>query len=242
MTEGAPALTVVIPAYQEAARIGPSLVEVERFLAARAETWEVIVVDDGSVDATASLVEEFVRSRPRFTLVRLPENRGKGAAVREGMSRSRGARVLFSDADLSTPLEELDVLDRELERGADLVLASRAVRGARLEVRQPWYRERMGKLFNVCVRLVTGIPFQDTQCGFKLLRGEVARPLAADMREDGFSFDVELVLLARGRGLDVREVPVRWHDERGSRVSPIRDAAAMLASLPRILRRTGRWR
>jgi dolichyl-phosphate beta-glucosyltransferase len=187
------------------------------------------------------LVEEFARVHAGFALVRLVKNRGKGAAVREGMSRSRGARVLFCDADLSTPLEELDALERELRDGADVVIASRGLHGSRLEIRQPWLRERMGKIFNGFVRLLTGIPFRDTQCGFKLLRGDHARALAKEMRENGFSFDVELLLLARRRGLTVRELPVRWRNDFGSRVNPLRDSAEMLGSLVRILGRTGRW-
>jgi dolichyl-phosphate beta-glucosyltransferase len=240
--EGAPGLTVIVPAYNEERRIGPTLVALEAFLRARGETWEVLVVDDGSRDATASLVTEFASAHPGFALVRLPVNRGKGAAVREGLARSRARRVLFTDADLSTPLEELDAMDRALADGADVVIASRALRESRLEIRQAWYREQMGKAFNRFVRLLTGIPFRDTQCGFKLLRGEEARALAAEMREDGFSFDVELILLARRRGLAVHELPVRWRNDAGSRVSAVRDSWAMLISLGRILRRTGRYR
>jgi dolichyl-phosphate beta-glucosyltransferase len=240
--EGAPSLTVIVPAYNEERRIGPTLVALESFLHARGETYEVLVVDDGSRDATASLVTEFAGAHPAFALVQLPANRGKGAAVREGFARSRGRRLLFTDADLSTPLEELEAMDRVLADGADVVIASRALRESRLEIRQAWYREQMGKAFNRFVRLLTGIPFRDTQCGFKLLRGEAARALAAQMREDGFSFDVELILLARRRGLTVRELPVRWRNDPGSRVSALRDSSAMLVSLARILRRTGRYR
>ena len=242
MTDRGPALTIVIPAYQEEARIGRSLVAIEAFLRARGESFEVLVVDDGSRDGTPALAEEFARDHAGFVLVRLPENRGKGAAVRAGMARSRGGRVLFSDADLSTPLEELDGMERVLTDGTDLVLASRGMPDSRLEIRQPWYRERMGKMFNGFVRLLTGIPFHDTQCGFKLLRGDAARALATEMREDGFSFDVEMILLARKRGLSLREVPVTWRNDAGSRVNPLRDSAAMLIALARILARTGRYR
>ena len=241
MTDRGPALTIVIPAYQEEARIGRSLVAVEAFLRARGETYEVLVVDDGSRDRTAALAEEFARAHPGFGLVRLPANRGKGAAVREGLARSRGGRVVFSDADLSTPLSELEAMERALEDGADVVLASRGLRESRLEVRQPWYREHMGKMFNGFVRLLTGIPFHDTQCGFKLLRGDAARRLAAEMREDGFAFDVEMILLARKHGLRLREIPVTWRNDAGSRVNPLRDSAGMFVALARILSRTGRY-
>jgi dolichyl-phosphate beta-glucosyltransferase len=241
-TDRGPSLSIIVPAYQEESRIRRSLGTLAGFLRARGETFEVLVVDDGSRDATAALVEEFARAHDGFSLVRLPANRGKGAAVREGMARSRGERVVFSDADLSTPLEELDALDRALADGADFALASRGLRESRLEVHQPWYREHMGKLFNGFVRLLTGIPFRDTQCGFKLLRGDAARALAARMREDRFAFDVELILLARRRGLALREIPVTWRNDAGSRVNPVRDSAQMLLALARIVARTGRYR
>jgi dolichyl-phosphate beta-glucosyltransferase len=242
MNGRAPTITVVVPAYREERRIGRSLVTLARFLRQRGGTFEVLVVDDGSEDRTADVVAEFARANPGFSLLRLPENRGKGAAVREGLARSRGERVLFSDADLSTPLEELGAMEQALMDGADFVVASRALRESRLEIRQPWYREHMGKMFNAFVRLVTGIPFRDTQCGFKLLRGTHARSLAAEMRENGFSFDVELILLARRRGLQLLELPVRWRNDTGSRVNPVRDSAAMLVALARIVARTGRYR
>jgi dolichyl-phosphate beta-glucosyltransferase len=242
MTGSGPAITVVIPAYEEERRIGPSLAAVEAFLRARPDPFEVIVVDDGSRDRTGAIVQEFARAHPGFRLVRLDANRGKGAAVRRGLAESRGERVLFSDADLSTPLGELLPMEQSLADGADVVIASRGLRESRLEIRQPWYRERMGKLFNGVVRLLTGIPFRDTQCGFKLLRGEDARALAGEMREDGFSFDVEMILLARRRGLAVRELPVTWRNDTGSRVDPVRDSLRMLTSVLRIVARTGRYR
>jgi dolichyl-phosphate beta-glucosyltransferase len=145
------------------------------------------------------------------------------------------------DADLSTPIEELDPMRAELEKGVGLVIASRGLRQSRLAVRQAWYREGMGKLFNRIVRLLSGIPFRDTQCGFKLLRGDDARALAAKMRENGFAFDVELILLARRRGLAVAEFPVTWRHVDESRVSPVADALRMLAAIPRIVARTGRY-
>ena len=237
-----PSLTVVVPAYQEERRIGRSLAELDAFLRARGELFEVLVVDDGSTDRTAEIVERFAAEHPGFTLVRLARNLGKGAAIREGFARARGERILFTDADLSTPLAELDALDEALARGADLVLASRGLRESVLEIRQPWYREHMGKAFNGVMRMLSGVPFRDTQCGFKLLRGKDARAIALEMRENGFSFDVELILLARRRGLFVREIPVHWRNDAGSRVNPLRDSAAMLFALARIVARLGRYR
>ncbi len=237
-----PALTIVIPAYNEELRLLPTLELVEEWLRGRSRSWEMIVVDDGSSDRTASLAREWAASRSGVDVVVLPENRGKGAAVRAGLARSRGELVLFSDADLSTPIGEFDGLERAIEGGCDVAIGSRGLRDSRIEVRQVWYRERMGKTFNLVVRFVTGIPFLDTQCGFKLFRGGCARDLAADLVEDGFTFDVELLLLANRRGLVVRELPVTWRNDDRSRVDPVTDSWRMLCSLPRILARTGRYR
>jgi dolichyl-phosphate beta-glucosyltransferase len=238
----APELSVIVPAFDEEMRLLPTLRRLEEWLAVWGRSWEVIVVDDGSRDRTAEVAEDFAVDRPAFRVLRLGRNRGKGAAVRAGFRESRGDLVLFTDADLSTPIEELDRMVGELDRGQDFVLASRALPDSNVEIHQAWYRERMGKTFNGFVRLATGIPIRDTQCGFKLLRGEDARALAKEMREDGFAFDVELVLLARRRGMRLREFPVTWRNDAGSRVSPVRDSVRMLASLGRIVGRTGRYR
>jgi dolichyl-phosphate beta-glucosyltransferase len=239
---GAPGISVIVPAFDEETRLLPTLERLESWLGARGRSWEVIVVDDGSRDRTAAIAQGFAEDHSGFRLLRLGRNRGKGAAVREGFRRSRGELVVFSDADLSTPIEELERMLPELDADADFVLASRALPGSNVEIHQAWYRERMGKTFNAFVRLATGIPIRDTQCGFKLLRGVDARALAEEMREEGFAFDVELVLLARRRGLRLREFPVTWRNDAGSRVNPIRDSIRMLASLYRIVRRTGRYR
>lgn len=242
MGDTAPELTIVIPAYNEEHRLRPTLEVVAVWLRERETTGEILVVDDGSRDATVRVAEDFAREHACVRVLRLPENRGKGAAVRAGFAESRGECVLLSDADLSTPIEEFVPLARALADGADLVIASRGLTGSNLVVRQAWYREFMGKTFNLVVRLVTGIPHRDTQCGFKLLHGSLARALAREMRENGFAFDVELILLTRARGLTVREVPVTWINKLNSRVSPVTDSLRMLLALPRILRRTGRYR
>ncbi|NNE43060.1 MAG: glycosyltransferase family 2 protein [Gemmatimonadetes bacterium] len=242
MTDPAPVLTVVIPAFNEENRLGTTLERIHSWLSGRAETFEILVVDDGSRDRTVALVREFAGGHPGVRLHEAGRNRGKGAAVRTGFAESRGERVLFSDADLSTPIEELVPMQEALNQGAGLVIASRDLPESNLAERQAWYREGMGKLFNRIVRMATGIPFRDTQCGFKLLGGGDARALATEMREDGFAFDVELILLARRSGLAIRELPVTWRHVDESRVSPVTDALRMLQSLPRILRRTGRYR
>jgi len=219
-------LSVVIPAYDEARRLGPSLDRVTAYLRERGLEHEILVVDDGSSDATASLVTS--HPAPSLRLLRQPENRGKGAALRRGVLASRGRRVLLCDADLSTPIEELERLEPRIEDGADLVLGSRGLSDSEVAVRQPLYRELMGKTFNRIIRLLGVRGVRDTQCGFKLLDGEAARRLFAEMVTDGFAFDVELVWLARRHGYRIAEVGVRWLDSPGSRVHPLFDSSAML--------------
>jgi dolichyl-phosphate beta-glucosyltransferase len=236
-----PHLSVVIPAYNEADRIGPTLRRVGDYLAGRREPSEIIVVDDGSTDRTPSVVEEVGGDIPvPFRSIVLPVNRGKGAAVRAGVLASRGDYVLFSDADLSTPIAEVEVLlDRLRADSADIVIGSRSVPGARITVAQGPHRRLAGKFFNFLVRLATGLPFHDTQCGFKLFRGPVARELFARMREERFAFDVEIVHRAVRQGLRVAEVPVEWADSSGSRVHFLRDSCRMALSLWRIRRARG---
>jgi dolichyl-phosphate beta-glucosyltransferase len=242
MTERMPQVSIIIPAFNEERRLEKTLARVAEWMDQTGLSYEVLVVDDGSRDGTHAIAEKFARERPQFFALALAENRGKGAAIRAGFEKSRGEIVLFSDADLSTPIEELERLHIALQNGADFVIASRGLKESNLEVRQQWFRERMGKTFNALVRFLTGIPFRDTQCGFKLLRGDDARALAAEMREEGFAFDVELILLARRRGIEIREVPVTWRNDARSRVDPFEDAWRMLWALPRILGRTGRYR
>lgn len=221
----APELSVVLPAFNEAQRLGPSLERILGYLEARGLPFEVIVVDDGSADATAAVAERFVDRG--VTVIRMTPNRGKGAALRAGVAATAGRRVLLSDADLSTPIEDVERLESELAANA-VVLGSRALAASRITRRQPAHRELMGKVFNRIIRLlgVTGI--HDTQCGFKLLDGDAARALFAELTIDRFAYDVELVWLARRRGHRVAEVGVTWHDSPASKVHPLRDASRML--------------
>jgi dolichyl-phosphate beta-glucosyltransferase len=186
------------------------------------------VVDDGSRDATAATVEQSqATTGGRVRLLRMPENRGKGAAVRAGVLASRGAEVLVSDADLATPIEELPKLRARLAAGCDIAIGSRALDGSDIRVRQHPARELMGRTFNAVVRMLLIPGIRDTQCGFKLFRGPAARELFAVATVDGFAFDVEILLLARGR-YRVAEVPVVWRHVAESKVSLGRDAARML--------------
>jgi dolichyl-phosphate beta-glucosyltransferase len=221
-----PQLSVVIPAYNEAKRLGPSLDRVAAYLRERGLDYEVLVVDDGSTDGTASLVT--AHRAPSVRLVRQPENLGKGAALRRGVLESRGRRVLLCDADLSTPIEDLERLEAHLDDGATLAIGSRGVHDSDVRVRQPLYRELMGKTFNRIIRALGVRGLRDTQCGFKLVDGGAARRLFAELRTQGFAFDVELLWLARRRGYRVDEVGVRWIDSPDSRVHPLFDSSAML--------------
>jgi dolichyl-phosphate beta-glucosyltransferase len=218
-------LSVVVPAYNEAGRIGPSLRQALDYLRRRGVAYELLVVDDGSRDATVEVAEAFAAEGVK--VLRHERNRGKGGAVKTGVLASRGDRVLLSDADFSTPIEEIEKLEARLP-GHPVVLGSRAVAGAQLKQRQPFYRELMGKTFNLIIRLLGVRGLHDTQCGFKLLRGDVARSLCREMTIEGFAYDVELVWLARRHGFEVVEVGVRWADSASSRVNPVSDSSRML--------------
>jgi glycosyltransferase involved in cell wall biosynthesis len=228
-----PDLSVVIPAYNEVARLEPSLHRVIDYCRTHCDDFEILVVDDGSTDGTADLVEQVAAGERRVRLIPLGENRGKGAAVRAGVLEARGREILFSDADLATPIEELDKLRHRLTNGCDIAIGSRAAPGADIRVRQHPMRELMGRTFNVLVRLAALGGIRDTQCGFKLFRRDAARDLFARARLDGFAFDVEILWLARGR-YQVAEVPVVWSHVDDSKVSPGGDAARMFIDLLRI--------
>lgn len=234
-------LSVVIPAYNEACRIGPSLQRVWDYLCVNygAGGFEIIVVDDGSSDSTVTLVEQFRSHAPDVRLIRFALNQGKGAAVRAGMVAAVGDAVLFSDADLSTPIEEVEPALKLIREGSDVVIGSRALAGSQVLVHQTLLRESLGRLFNRLIRAFLRIPFRDTQCGFKLFRREAARAVFQRARTNGFAFDVEALLLALQLGYVVRELPVRWVNDPESRVTLWRHPAQMLADLWRIRRSLG---
>ena len=217
-------LSLIIPAYNEEARLGATLGEVFAYLHAQTGASEVLVVDDGSHDATARVAEEafaaHASSQVSGALIRLRPNAGKGYAVRAGLLAARAPIALFSDADLSTPLTETPKLTGPIRAGQyDVVFGSRALDRSLVGVHQPWARELSGRFFNLMVRLATGLPFHDTQCGFKAFRLDVCRPLVEACVIDRFGFDVELLYVARAAGLRLKEWPVRWNDVAGSKVS-----------------------
>jgi dolichyl-phosphate beta-glucosyltransferase len=227
-------LSVVIPAFNEAERLPRTLRRVGGFLREFGRSHEVLVVDDGSRDRTAETARE-----AGATVLRGDRNRGKGHAVRRGMLEARGQRRLMTDADLSTPIEELPRFLEKLGEGYDVVIGSRALPGANVEVHQPWFRENMGRLYNLFVRAVALPGLRDTQCGFKLWTADAARAAFAGARIDGFSFDVEALYLARKRGYRIAEIPVTWRNDAASRVG-LGTGSAAFPDLVRI--RLNDWR
>jgi dolichyl-phosphate beta-glucosyltransferase len=213
-------LSIVIPAYNEERRLPQTLRQVLDWLARGTFSFrEVIVVDDGSRDGTARVVEEFAQTDACLRLARNPGNRGKGYAVRNGMLEAKGEWILYTDADLSTPITEIDKLCRAArEQDAAVAIGSRAVDRSLVEVHQPAMRELSGRAFNLVMRMVTGLPFRDTQCGFKLYRADAARQIFTRQKQEGFSFDVEDLLIAKKLGVRAVEVPVRWANVEGTKV------------------------
>lgn len=214
-------LSVIIPAYNEEQRLPASLDTVRRYLDSKQFDFvEVLVVNDGSRDRTAAIVQEFTAQDPRIRLLENPGNRGKGYSVRHGMRQAQGLWVLFTDADLSAPIEELDKLAAAIEtRDADGAIGSRALDRSLVGRHQSLAREFSGRTFNLVMRMVTGLPYHDTQCGFKVLRRQAARTVAARQQSEGFGFDVEILYIAKKHGFRVLEVPVRWFNAEGSKVS-----------------------
>lgn len=231
------ALSVIVPMYNESARIDSCLAALARWLSGRRESWELIAVDDGSTDDTPARLARARRKLARLRIVRLARQSGKGAAVRAGFKAARGRVVLFTDCDLSTPPDQIASAVRWIREGYDLAVGSRHLPGARLEPAQPPARRLAGRLFNLATRVLLGLPYADTQCGFKAVSRRAAAVLSGRGREPGFAFDVEWLLLARRHGLKVKEFPIRWRDRAESKVRLFRHAPAMFGALLRLQRR-----
>jgi dolichyl-phosphate beta-glucosyltransferase len=216
-------ISIVIPAYNEAKRLPKTLDSILAYLAVKDfQPVEVLVVDDGSIDATAALVEGYGRRDSRIRLLRDPGNRGKGYAVRHGMLEAANEWVLFSDADLSTPIEDLETLLAAAGRyQLEVVIGSRALNRSLIGVRQPLWREVSGRAFNLFMRMMTGLPYRDTQCGFKLYRRNAARQIFSRQKLDGFSFDVEDLVIAKQLGLRAMEIAVHWNNVEGTTVGTL---------------------
>jgi glycosyltransferase involved in cell wall biosynthesis len=225
-------LSVVVPAFNEAQRLPKTLQSIHSYLRSRSLRAEVLVIDDGSTDATAKIVEQSRSSFPEVRLLSSDRNRGKGFSVRWGMLEAGGEIALFTDADLSAPIEEADKLLAALSNGAyDGAIGSRAVDRSLIEVHQSAFRERAGMLFNRIVRWTVGLPFQDTQCGFKAFRREKARVIFEKQRTEGFGFDPEILFLARQEGLRIAEIPVRWAHSSATKVNLFGDSFRMFVDL-----------
>jgi dolichyl-phosphate beta-glucosyltransferase len=227
-------ISVVVPAFNERQRIPATLDRLRAYLDDSGEEYEVIVADDGSSDATVEYVQGVTQTWPQLTIVALERNQGKGAAVRAGMLRARGDTRLFTDADLSTPIEELPRLRTRLGGACQVAIASRAVPGSTIDVHQPGRREMMGRTYNRLLQLVALPGLHDTQCGFKVFTAEAAVTCFQPLRTKGFGFDAEVLLRARRHGWEIAEVPVRWSHRDDSRVSALRDSGMVLFDLVRL--------
>jgi glycosyltransferase involved in cell wall biosynthesis len=214
-------VSIVVPAYNEETRLPATLETILSYIGNRAFSFaEVIVVDDGSRDGTAAVVQKYHSTHPIVRLIGNPGNRGKGYAVRNGMLAAKGEWVLFTDADLSSPIDELDkLLEAAVSRNAAVVIGSRALDPSLIAVHQPVFREYSGRFFNLIMRGITGLPFRDTQCGFKLFRADAAREIFPRQLLDGFSFDVEDLVIAKDLNFKAIEIPVRWSNVEGTKVS-----------------------
>jgi len=228
---GYPQHSIVIPAYNEAARITNALEAVVRCIRQHQWSAEVVVVDDGSRDRTAELVRAFAASAPEVRLLQNPGNRGKGYSVRNGILHSFGEVVMFTDADLSAPIEEAEDLFAAIAGGADIAIGSRWLERARQTIRQPLYRQFFGRCFNAVTRMVMGLPYADTQCGFKAFTRSAAQTIFQLQTIERWGFDPEILFIAIKRGYKIVEVPVSWaHDER-TRISYLKDGIRMLEDI-----------
>jgi len=234
MTQEALELSIIIPAYNEEKRLGRALGLLRDYFASRRTNLdhiEILVVDDGSTDGTTGIAQEWVAALPCLRLVSNGDNRGKGYSVRHGMLEARGRIALFTDADLSSPIEESEKLLAAIRAGSDVAIGSRALDRSLIAVRQSRLREFAGIIFNGFVRLFTGLPFHDTQCGFKAFAREPARIIFEQQRIERFGFDPEILFLARRHGLCAAEVPVRWAHDAATKVHVFRDSLLMFGDL-----------
>jgi len=237
-TVAPPRLSIVIPAYNESARIDGALSRVMWCIEERAWDAEVLVVDDGSTDDTPAIVQKWMRRYPRLHMVRNPGNRGKGYSVRNGLLQASGEIVMFTDADLSSPIEEAELLMAAIDDGADVAIGSRWLDRQKQTIHQPLYRRFFGRCFNKVTRWGMGLPFKDTQCGFKAFKRDAAQTIFRLQTIERWGFDPEILFIARKLKYKIVEVPVTWGHDARSRLSYIRDGVNMLEDMARI---RGNW-
>jgi glycosyltransferase involved in cell wall biosynthesis len=238
-----PDLSIVVPAFDEQQRLGDSLARIVDYVNSEKLSAEVIVVDDGSDDRTAEIAEKELALHPNAAsrVIRYPQNRGKGFAVRTGLLAATADIALFTDADLSTPIEELHkLIDPIMRNEIDVAFGSRALDRSLIGTHQPWRREQGGKVMNLVIKVMSGLPFYDTQCGFKAFNMKKFQPLLPLMTIDRFGFDVEFLFVAKYHGLRLSEIPVRWNNVEGSKVSVVRDTRRMFVELSQIRRNARR--
>ncbi len=226
--------SIVIPAYNEGARVGATLEKVLAHVAKLGWDAEIIAVDDGSRDNTVEIIRGYAEKNPRLRLLQNPGNRGKGYSVRNGMLHAQGELLLFSDADLSAPIEEADKLFGAIAGGADIAIGSRWLRRDLQTQRQPFYRQIFGRIFNLMLRITLGLTFKDTQCGFKAFTRDAAMEIFPLQKIERWGFDPELLYLARKLQFKVAEVPVEWAHSEGTRISPLRDGTRMFLEMLKI--------
>jgi dolichyl-phosphate beta-glucosyltransferase len=227
-------LSLIIPAYNERWRLPPTLIDIIDYVEHRKLHYEIIVVDDGSTDETSDIVRKFERVRPNdLRCIRLPKNRGKGHAVRTGAVNATGKRIIFLDADGATPIAEIERLEAALDGGADIAIGSRAMKSTETQIKTVWYRKLLGRIFNSCVNLILLPEINDTQCGFKMFTAEAAAKLFPLQTAERFSFDVELLYLARKFQMTIAEVPINWENVPGSKVNLVLDSLRMLRDVIR---------
>ena len=228
-------LSVIIPAYNEEKRISSTLQKIGSFFDGKNMDYEVIVVDDGSGDRTVEISDNSALAKSgRLKVFRNGENRGKGYSVKRGVDVADGEYILFSDADLSTPVSAFDKLFESIGNGADVAIGSRAAAGSVVTVKQPFYRQTMGRVFNLLIRCILGERVWDTQCGFKLFRKEAAKTLFGKMTVTGFAFDAEILFLARRLGFKTEEVGISWENSPDSKVHPLFSSLRMLTDVIKI--------
>lgn len=227
-------LSIIIPAYNEEKRLPRAIKKITKYLASISFQYEIIIVDDGSTDGTASLADEFTFLYPFLRVIHLKKNRGKGCAVRSGVLEAKGKYILFSDADLSTPISEAEKLLVYLKSGYDIAIGSRRLSFSKIEVRQPFLRELMGSVFSIMVQFLVLKGVKDTQCGFKCFTQKSAHRIFREQKLNGFSFDVEVLFLAKKYGFSVKEVPVRWRDSPRTTLKLMRDSIKMFFGLLKV--------
>jgi len=227
-------ISIVIPAYNEEKRIEKTLKKVYEYFKGKKVEFEIIVVDDGSNDKTVEIVEKFSSDRKKIRILKHEKNMGKGAAVKTGILNAKGELILFTDADLSTPIEEFEKLKKKIEKGYDIAIGSRGLKDSKIVIPQPFYRRIIGRIFPLLVRLIVIKDFKDTQCGFKLFKKEAAKKIFSQLKTEGFAFDVEVLAKGKKEGYKIAEVGVLWYNSPRSSVKIFRDSFRMFVSLLKI--------